>query len=193
MYLQVPEDFIEDDFNLTGLDAIVPYYTQALETILDLECDDYFDHDDDPSDNEDEEVEDEVDDGFWKEVPLTKRKRQPEVQDPRVVEPYAFMLYGLIHQRYVLTKEGQKAMAERYSRGEFGKCPRYYCENTPVLPVGKYNEIGKACLYLYCPKCLDIYYPMNSLYQRIDGKVHLLRKFYFFDILYARCSFWNNV
>lgn len=31
------EDFIEDDFNLTGLSQLVPFYKEALEMVLDVE------------------------------------------------------------------------------------------------------------------------------------------------------------
>ena len=39
-FVEVFEDFIEDDFNLTGLMFLVPYYKEALEMILDLEPED---------------------------------------------------------------------------------------------------------------------------------------------------------
>ncbi|KAI8918684.1 casein kinase II, regulatory subunit [Powellomyces hirtus] len=36
-FLEVPEDFIEDDFNLTGLSYGIPYYNEALDLILDID------------------------------------------------------------------------------------------------------------------------------------------------------------
>jgi hypothetical protein len=33
----VAEDFIEDDFNLTGLSPYVPFWKEALEMVLDVD------------------------------------------------------------------------------------------------------------------------------------------------------------
>jgi casein kinase II subunit beta len=33
----VSEDFIEDDFNLTGLNTMVPFWKEAMEMVLDVE------------------------------------------------------------------------------------------------------------------------------------------------------------
>ncbi|KAI9272222.1 casein kinase II, regulatory subunit [Helicostylum pulchrum] len=155
-YIEVPEEFIDDEFNLTGLSVLVPYYNQALETILDMECAEYFD----------DQTESEEQDDFLKE---NKKPKRMKPVDSRILEPYAFMLYGLIHQRYLLTRDGLRLMAERYAHTEFGTCPRYYCDESPVLPVGKFDQSGKESVHLYCPICLDIYNPPSSVHQSIDG------------------------
>ena len=36
-FCEVSEDFIEDDFNLTGLNSLVPFWKEAMETVLDMD------------------------------------------------------------------------------------------------------------------------------------------------------------
>lgn len=36
-FCEVTEDFIEDDFNLTGLNGLVPFWKEAMEMVLDVE------------------------------------------------------------------------------------------------------------------------------------------------------------
>lgn len=36
-FCEVSEDFIEDDFNLTGLNAMVPFWKEAMDMVLDVE------------------------------------------------------------------------------------------------------------------------------------------------------------
>ncbi|KAI8075580.1 casein kinase II, regulatory subunit [Thamnidium elegans] len=137
--------------------------------ILDIEPEEISE--DEQMDNKEQKLDtdqaEEEDDGFWKETP--RQPRQIGWVDPNIVEPYAAMLYGLIHQRYLVTRNGLRAMAERFSNEQFGVCPRVYCYKCPVIPCGRYDEVAKESVRLYCPSCLDLYCPPNPMLQNIDG------------------------
>ncbi|KIJ56895.1 hypothetical protein M422DRAFT_198207 [Sphaerobolus stellatus SS14] len=133
-FAEVSEDFIEDDFNLTGLNTLVPFWKEAMEMVLDVEPEDSL-----------------------------------KIPDVSIVESSAELLYGLVHQRYILTRAGLAAMAEKYEGGQFGSCPRVFCSGTYVVPSGRSDLPGLDTVKLYCPNCHDIYTPPSSRYQGVDG------------------------
>lgn len=134
-FAEVAEDFIEDDFNLTGLNSTVPFYKEALEMILDVE-------------------------------PEEEGLKVPDVS---LVENSAEVLYGMIHQRYILTRQGLQQMVDKYENNHFGHCPRVYCQPTAVVPCGRNDHPGLETVKLFCPNCLDLYTPPSSRYHNIDG------------------------
>ncbi|KAF7187307.1 Casein kinase II subunit beta-1 [Pseudocercospora fuligena] len=79
------------------------------------------------------------------------------------------MLYGLIHQRFITSRQGIQQMAEKYELGHFGHCPRVFCHGAKVLPVGCSDIPGQETVKLFCPSCLDVYTPPNSRFQTVDG------------------------
>ncbi|KAK9456019.1 casein kinase II regulatory subunit-domain-containing protein [Dipodascopsis uninucleata] len=134
-FAEVTEDFIEDDFNLTGLSSLVPYYKEALDMILDFD-------------------------------PDPESARLPNMP---VIENSAEQLYGLIHARFLLTRQGLAIMAEKYDLQHFGTCPRYLCNQTPVLPIGTSDLPGNDTVKLFCPSCADIYNPVGKEENEVDG------------------------
>ncbi|CAM9450086.1 unnamed protein product, partial [Scytosiphon promiscuus] len=87
---------------------------------------------------------------------ILDRTAADEPQDP-VVAQSAFMLYGMIHARFIVTARGLEAMYKKYRLAEFGRCPRTMCKNQPVVPVGIFDEPKKEAVKLYCPRCSDVY------------------------------------
>ncbi|CAG0914802.1 unnamed protein product [Notodromas monacha] len=194
----VDEDYIQDKFNLTGLNEQVPHYRQALDMILDLEpgaggssypvvlttvssqshmasagamnmpFNARLDRSrSNPPRNRASQ---------WPrghEAERNERLRDEELEDnpnqSDLVEQAAEMLYGLIHARYILTNRGIAQMIEKYQAGDFGHCPRVYCENQPMLPIGLSDVPGEAMVKLYCPKCMDVYNPKSSRHHHTDG------------------------
>jgi len=164
-FAEVSEDFIEDDFNLTGLQSQVPMYKEALEMILDVEPEE----EDEEEEEEEEEDEDEElgeEKGYRR---ANDRRHLRMSSDISVIESSAELLYGLIHQRYITSRPGIQQMAEKYELQHFGVCPRVNCKGCKVLPVGLSDTPGDDTVKLYCPSCLDVYTPPNSRFQNVDG------------------------
>ncbi|KAJ5179685.1 Casein kinase II subunit beta-1 [Penicillium capsulatum] len=167
-FAEVSEDFIEDDFNLTGLQSQVPMYKEALEMILDVEPEE------DEEEEEEEEEEEDDDEVLGDDRPLGYRRagdrRHARVaSDLSVIESSAELLYGLIHQRYITSRPGIQQMLEKYEMQHFGVCPRVNCNGCKVLPVGRSDTPGQETVKLFCPGCMDIYTPPNSRFHSVDG------------------------
>lgn len=79
------------------------------------------------------------------------------------------LLYGLIHARYIITRQGLMAMLQKYKCNDFGTCPRVLCDATGLLPMGRYDLPGYETVRLYCPCCRDIYMPSSDVFLGIDG------------------------
>lgn len=167
-FAEVSEDFIEDDFNLTGLQSQVPMYKEALEMILDVEPEE------DEEDEEEEEEEEDEDEILGDEKPpgyrrAGERRHARVASDLSVIESSAELLYGLIHQRYITSRPGIQQMLEKYEMQHFGVCPRVYCNGCKVLPVGRSDTPGQETVKLFCPSCQDLYTPPNSRFHSVDG------------------------
>ena len=94
-FCEVTEEFIEDDFNLTGLNAMVPFWKEAMEMVLDVEPGvDSFS----------------ILDNECHTYSLTEDEDTSKIPDVSIVESSAEMLYGLVHQRYILTRVGLQSM-----------------------------------------------------------------------------------
>lgn len=167
-FAEVSEDFIEDDFNLTGLQSQVPMYKEALEMILDVEPEE---EDDDEDEEDEDEEEDEIlgDDRASGYRRAGDRRHLRIASDLSVIESSAELLYGLIHQRYITSRPGIQLMAEKYELQHFGTCPRVNCNSCRALPIGLNDSPGHETVKLFCPSCFDVYTPPNSRFQTVDG------------------------
>lgn len=166
-FAEISEDFIEDDFNLTGLQGQVAMYKEALEMILDVEPED---EDDEEEDEEEEEGDDSVEgEERSSRRAAADRRHHRMASDLSIIESSAEVLYGLIHQRFICSRAGIQQMSEKYELTHFGVCPRTNCEGTRTLPVGLSDVPQEDTVKLFCPSCLDVYVPPNSRFQNVDG------------------------
>lgn len=74
------------------------------------------------------------------------------------IEKDAEKVYGLLHARFLLTRNGWDLMLQKYNQKDlFPKCPRVFCRNCPCLPYGVSEEPGREKVKMFCPNCYDIY------------------------------------
>lgn len=100
---------------------------------------------------------------FLKNNDKIKKSKRRIISDDELVR-----FYSLVHASFILSEPGLKKMEEKYKNKKFGVCPRFYCENEPVLPYGSKTDCANQPLLLYCPKCRRLYRP--DFNNTDDGK-----------------------
>jgi len=164
---EVEAEFVEDDFNLTGLSNAVPHYEYALDLILDAE---------------------ETEFGLFSSpihmVPHCRQLDSFSETQRDLIQNSAEQLYGLIHARFIITPPGLELMVwlfcpgrycvncfqrDKYLQGVFGRCPRQYCQEQLCLPIGEHDTLHRSTVRLYCPKCEELYYPASHRYQSLNS------------------------
>lgn len=140
-YCRVPEEFVQDNFNLTGLNEVVPHYEQALLTILGGSYQSVF-----------------------SEVRSNRSKPTAEAFARTVNR-----LYGLIHARFVISGEGLALVRDKFLNREYGWCPRVFCKGTNVIPIGLSDTTDVSTVKVFCPQCNDVYEAKSTTSDQLDG------------------------
>lgn len=81
----------------------------------------------------------------------------------------AVLLYKLIHQRYIFSKQGIQDMLDKFENHAFGSCPRYLCKNRALLPFGPSALPATVPCHVYCLNCQDVYVPSSRIHAQSDG------------------------
>jgi len=111
-----------------------------------------------------------------------------ESHDESILKAESEFLYGLIHQRYIMTSRGLHDMKNKFVMGHFGRCPRLLCENQKVVPCGEFDEPQQGYVKLFCPKCQDLYYPKSKKHANIDGAFFGTTFPHIFFLNYPECA-----
>lgn len=77
-------------------------------------------------------------------------------------------LYGLIHERYILSSKGLHKMRNKFLNGIFGACPRVLCDRQLVVPIAMSEDLSISRVKIYCPRCEEVYVPRIKFVD-IDG------------------------
>lgn len=158
---------MQDDFNLTGLSAQVPYYEYALDTILDAESATAARF----SKDQQESIESAAELLYGlihARYIITPRGMTAMLE--KVGLPPALWLPCLV--RSPLRPWNPRVLhclPTQYKMVHFGRCPRVHCQGQPVLPVGQSDLPRMHTTKIYCCRCEDIYYPRSSRQANVDG------------------------
>ncbi len=177
-FAEVEHEFMQDDFNLTGLSAQVPYYEYALDTILDSESSAAARF----SKEQQEAIESaaELLYGLIHARYIITPRGMAAMLDkvrtatPSVVRARAALAAGvdpvrgredpLFHP--ACKPAAAPAHPSQYKGVHFGRCPRVHCQGQPALPVGQSDLPRMHTTKIFCPRCADIYYPRSSRQAR---------------------------
>lgn len=139
-YCRVPDEFVEDNFNLTGLNEVVPNYEHAVAHLL------------------------------GRKFRQTSHERMTRaVPSLDTIERSAERLYGLVHARYAMTADGIATVRAKYLKRAYGGCPRVFCNGAHVLPIGLTDKTDEATVKVFCPRCNDVYVPRSTRDHQLDG------------------------
>jgi casein kinase II subunit beta len=72
-------------------------------------------------------------------------------------------LYGLLHQRFLITDDGARKLQRKITAGVYGVCPRVMCRGARLLPYGATIELDQDRVKCWCPKCHDLYESTSDL------------------------------
>lgn len=84
-----------------------------------------------------------------------------EGQKASILQSSVTLLYGLLHARFLVSPQGLKVVLEKFSKAEYGRCPRVFCQGQGVLPVGETDLPMQSSVKVFCPRCGDLYSPSD--------------------------------
>ena len=131
LLLDVPVQFYSDEFNLEGLDSLPDICRDAGEQ-AEFDCIIDF-------------------------LINTHEEDDENEGDLGEATPCQQRVLMHVHQRYAMSRTGQRDMRDRQARSWWGECPRHHCSRFGLLPYGPSSSTGQAGLYGFCPKCKQIY------------------------------------
>ena len=88
---------------------------------------------------------------------------------PSSIDKTSFLLFGLLHARYLQTQSGIEKMYSKYQDHCFEKCPRSLCNGFQCIPVGISDDTMHSSIKFYCPLCQNVYEPYDVESSIIDG------------------------
>ncbi|XP_040566685.1 casein kinase II subunit beta [Lepeophtheirus salmonis] len=142
-FVRVPDSYMHQNFNLTGLESILPtkkYFYETVDYIIGI-------HSDSESDGR-----------------VYIGSMDTDIRTASEV------IYEHIHARFIMTPLGMEMVKDKFLNVVYGRCPRIYCQGTPTLPIGLSDcwsdHLG---VKIYCPSCDDIYHPQKRGYKDLNG------------------------